>query len=354
MLALRQLRPWSNTSLPSKLTKRSHKAKITTSKSRQLLTLRYVRQYSNDAESESAEQLSYDPDMTLTDFGMPNVTLDTEKYLEAFSNSEHFQRPSELAWNLWHPPSAVIRPLEWLEVHEKSGARSTPAARTVMHLMATVSTRVGDPRFLKAGARDAFVSVMEHVSSGEIDALEPALDPSVFKYIQGWLKYMKEHGYTMNHTLEKVLAVEASGITVFETKEAAEEDSLRAGPLKDGAHISRFGAGDLTHIAAFVWAKITSREKFEILDSKGSLILSSPSTVFTNYWKFGATGTTPGAVFDVGTAEFREEHADEWQFKLYDINHQVINRAGDILTKEHLFLDSDAPRHKIWQMTRAF
>lgn len=316
--------------------------------------------------------------MTKPNFGFSDVVLNSERYYAAFADPKHFERPGELAWMLWQPPAAVANMDEWFEVHRSIGAGGMPKAESFARLVLLSSIRLGDGAMFASGAREAFLSVIENVNEGNLEALEASMHRSTYNYIKGWIEYMKKHGYTWKHTVEEVLKVQPSGATLISTfgrkkptkkKDEDEEAENDADNEEDvpplqytyDPHSSIVGdwRESLLAVSAFSWAKITAREKFEIVDAKGSTVLSSPSKVCHHIWKFGANSTIPGRQFDDMVKKYKgkelpEKLKGQWEFKLFDIDNQVIQRAADIIHTEKVFLDADASKTEVWQLTRAF
>jgi hypothetical protein len=292
--------------------------------------------------------------MTLLDYGLPGVKLDSSKYYDAFMNTSHFKQPGEINWMLWSPPKSVVRPDEWQEMRESrksrksrsmvgvSPSQSAFSALVLLQLIADSSIS------FKQGARDAFMATVEHINDGELEVLEDSMHRSCYNYTKGWLAYMKEQGYTWKHTIEKVESVDPESLSTFMMFQSADEFDL-AGPYEDFVHWSKFGkARSVRSASYFNWVKFTVKEKFEVMDSKGSLIMATPIKTGRHVWKFGSTVS-----FEEGEEELMLRQDLQMPYKLYDMDHQVILRAANILSEDKLFLDGDASRHEVWQMTCA-
>jgi len=333
--------------------------------------------------------------MTEPNFGFTDVVLNSDRFYASFLDAQHFEHPGELAWMLWQPPASVVNMDEWFEVHRSSGAAKVPRASSFAMIVMLTSLRMGDGAQFISGARSAFLSVIENVNAGNLEALEGSMHRSTYNYVKGWMNYMKKHGYTWKHTVEEVISVTPSGASIVSTwgrankksedeeedseeetgrdkeeREEEEEDGEEAEDADaerpalqyhDDPHSSVIGSfrDQLQNVSTFSWANITAREKFEILDSKGSIVLSSPSKVCHHVWKFGTTSKIPGRRFDDLVQKYKGKELpkrlqEQWQFKLYDIDNQVILRASEICSQEKVFLSADAPKYEAWQMTRAF
>lgn len=323
-------------------------------------TKRLPRFYSESAPKQGDDVELLRPDFTAPDYGLENVTLDSQAYFKAFGETSHFESGPDAAWMLWAPPKDLIHPEEWELAQKKNGAAQVPSGKnTIGNLMLLMSSQLSNGKKFGEGAYRAYLSTTQHIDSGKFDLLEDALDPATFNYVGGWLEYLKQRGYTYKHSVDKIEMVVPTGITAIVTTRPQAKDGEDLEPIqniyKDGPHLSMYGSPQdpMSHVAAFAWAKMAVRESWAILDKDGKVVLDSPSSLQHHIWKFGATSTVAGVQYDALTAAGQSMDG-EWEFKLYDINHQIVQRSAEILTKQKLFLDADAPRWQAWQMLRAF
>lgn len=310
----------------------------------------FSRAYCSKTSKEDVEEAAYEPDLTREDYGMSGVQLDTKKYYEAFADTKHFQRPEELAWMLWQPPKSILRPDEWLEMRT-SMTQNIPGMKGKDALLLFILSMSTSQNF--SGVKDAFLSTIEHVNDGDIEALEKAMHPTCYHYVKGWLNYMKEQGYTWKHQVEEVTSVNKFGATALTME--GDLDDITSGSYIDGPAISRWAPSSpknsekqsISKVSFMQWVEIVAKEKFEIRDKKGSIVISSPLKKQRHFWKFGTQALKSGAAF------LEQPETLSWTWRLFDIDNQVILRATDILTQDKLFLDSAAPRDEVWHLTKA-
>lgn len=314
----------------------------------------FSRSYCTTKGSNDDEEVSYEPDMTKPDYGLPDVRLDSLMYYSAFSDPKPFLRAPKETWMLWQPPKSILRPDEWAEARSsmftERMARSGTGDRT-LELVYLMQIRASALRDVEENVENAFLATVDYVNDNNLEALESSMHVSCYNYVKGWLQYLKDNGYTWKHSVESVESVKQLGTALILVTDVSSKSKPT---YTETVALAKYGDGKaISDISVLHWSEITTREKFEIVDSKGSVIHTSPTRKCEHVWKFGFHSQSKHDRWQNPDDPNIEKDPNPWQFKLYDIDNQVILRASDILTQEKIFLDSDAPRDEVWRMTKA-
>lgn len=274
-------------------------------------------------------------DLTKPDYGLEGVKLDTEAFSKAFGSQQHFERPHELAWMLWQPPSSVMRPEEWESMHYEQGCGEGlgKMARAMgREQWIEAGTMIAVPHHIRnlTGIGDMYMNVVEHINSGDIEPLKQALSPALFEYVKGWLAYMKANGLTWEHKVHSVSLESRTGEALLvERGELKEENDLlemiylktlltASGDNPNRAKLSPkkayykettpywntfypkasdAGPHQTAQNLSYVqWVHITSSESYQIRDKNGT-IKSSPPTDVHHFLKWGAESFIVGDAF---------------------------------------------------------
>lgn len=314
-------------------------------------------------------------DLLDPEYGLKDVTLDTDKYHRAFSNKKFFDRPSELAWNLWTPPNGIIRNDEWRAMFKTIGAGSDVQDKEFKIQRALLlPTRLSNPLEYYRGYMQAYLAISEHINAGEVSPLRGAMSTPCYNYVSAWRDYMNDLGFSIEHKHNKFERIERVGMSIMLVGDTR-DDKKWSGPFVENAHFSRLGEGDCTAISVMHWVKFDVDEEWTIKDAKGGVISSStPGKKTTRYLKFNSSARVAGVVFDalhhdakkgkIGTTKDAYDHIgreltaeelldEQWQAKLYDIDNQVAFRAQDILYHEKIFYSPAEDQDVVWSAIKA-
>ena len=291
------------------------------SKSNTFLKAPVSRSYFNRTGSDGIDYVIRKPDMTKHDYGLPDVRLDSQKYYSAFSDSKTFLRSSE-PWMLWQPPEELIRLEEWSTKQKE--LREMQEERAKMDPTSASTLRKFTRRLSGAAILEALMQLVDNLNAGNLEASQTMLHLSCYNYIKGWTQYLKDQGYTCEYRILEIPFIQVYH-SRFLVPQADLPSAFATTPLWD------LYQHDQDRTGACSWVLIATQDSFTILDHRGAVVRSSPLSMKWHIWKCGLDNTK-----GIGL--------------IYDIDNQVALRSHDIITKEKLFLDSDAPKDEVWMM----
>lgn len=322
-------------------------------------------------------------DFLRPDYGLKNVTLDTERYERSFGDTKWFERPSEPVWNILSPPNSVVHNDEWESLLKTVGANAQDLAKNEYwkeKKMFMMPPHMLDIRKYGVGSIQAHRALLDCINEGDIEPMKDAMSTTCYNYVSGWLKHMKDLGYRLEHKCGHFERVERIGLSLLVVNDVTGDKKWK-GPFVDDVFCSRIGRGGVSNISVVHWVKYRGPEEWTIKDSSGKEVASSGgSKMVSRILKFNTTATIYGHWYQTymdlinGEADSTiqkmikvagmdpravhhvdlEKLDEQWQAKLIDIDNQVTMRSNDILTREKLFYSANTDQHIVWTATKAY